>query len=42
MKNIKFVDPPVTNLGKKRNLNSALKSGWLSHGPYVESFEKNL
>tara|TARA_B100000575_G_C23134988_1_gene659147 strand:- start:2000 stop:3127 length:1128 start_codon:yes stop_codon:yes gene_type:complete len=41
MKNIKFVDPLITNLEKK-NLNSALKSGWLSHGPYVESFEKKF
>ena len=41
MKNIKFVDPLVTNLEKK-NLNHALKSGWLSHGPYVENFEKKF
>ena len=41
MKNIKFVDPFTTNLEKK-NLNSALKSGWLSHGPYVENFEKKF
>ena len=41
MKNIKFVDPLTTNLEKK-NLNTALKSGWLSHGPYVENFEKKF
>ena len=27
---------------KKKNLNAALKSGWLSHGPYVENFEKKF
>ena len=41
MKNIKFVDPLTTNIEKK-NLNAALKSGWLSHGPYVENFEKKF
>ena len=41
MKNIKFVDPLTTNIEKK-NLNAALKSGWLSHGPYVENFEKKV
>ena len=41
MKNIKFVDPFTTNIEKK-NLNAALKSGWLSHGPYVENFEKKF
>ena len=37
MKNIKFVDPFTSSLEKK-NLNNDLKSGWLSHGPYVENF----
>ena len=41
MKNIKFVDPLTTNIEKKK-LNAALKSGWLSHGPYVENFEKKF
>ena len=41
MKNIKFVDPFTSSLEKK-NLNNALKSGWLSHGPYVENFEKKF
>ena len=40
-KKIRFVDPSVTELEKK-NLNKAFKSGWLSHGPFVESFEKKF
>ena len=40
-KKIRFVDPSVTTLEKK-NLDKAFKSGWLSHGPYVENFEKNF
>ena len=40
-KEIRFVDPSVTKLEKK-NLNKAFKSGWLSHGPYVQKFEKRF
>lgn len=40
-KKIRFVDPSVTTLEKK-NLDKAFKSGWLSHGPYVENFEKKF
>ena len=41
MNKIKFVDPLVTRLEKK-NLDKAFKSGWLSHGPYVEKFENKM
>ena len=40
-KEIRFVNPSVTKLENK-NLNKAFKSGWLSHGPYVEKFEKKF
>ena len=41
IKKIRFVDPSVTELEKK-NLNKALKSGWLSFGPYVEKLENKI
>ena len=41
MNKIKFVDPLVTQLEKK-NLHKAFKSGWLSHGPYVQKFENKM
>jgi len=41
MNNVKFVDPQITSIEKK-NLKKAINSGWISFGPYVESFEKKL
>lgn len=38
---LNFADPLITNL-EKNNLNQALKSGWLSSGPFVNKFEKKL
>ena len=40
-KKVKFVDPLVTELEKK-NLNKALKSGWLSFGPFVQNLENKI
>jgi perosamine synthetase len=41
MKKIKFVDPLVGKF-EKVHLNRALKSGWLSFGPFVENFENKI
>ena len=40
-KKVRFVDPLVTELEKK-NLNKALKSGWLSFGPFVQNLENKI
>ena len=41
MNKIKFVDPSVTHVEKK-NLNKALKGGWLSFGSYVKNLENKI
>ena len=41
MNKINFVDPSVTQVEKK-NLNKALKGGWLSFGPYVKNLENKI
>ena len=38
---INFVDPHITSIEKK-NLKNAIDSGWVSHGPFVEKFEKKF